>query len=93
MIMTGEGVGALASVAFRKHMAGATAQRATPTVPPLSPTHRKTPGDGFGGRLSADNLCVSACISYKYSTNVLCLANAADPDNICVVCAFELSCE
>ncbi len=58
MVMAGAGVDALASVAFKKHMAGATAQRATPTVPPLSPTHRETQGNGFGGRLS-DNLCVS----------------------------------
>ena len=61
MVMTVACVDTLASVAFRA-MAGATAQRATPTVPPRSPTHRTSPGSGFGGRLS-DNLCVSSFIS------------------------------
>ena len=59
MVMTGAGVGALA---FRKDMAGATLQIASPTVPPLPPTHRKTLGNGFGDRLSADNLYVRLTI-------------------------------
>jgi hypothetical protein len=60
--MTGAGVDALASVAFKKHMAGAMAQTANPTVPPLFPTHRKTLGNDFRGRLFADNLCVNLTI-------------------------------
>lgn len=63
----GAGVSALASVAFTKPFAGATAQIANPTVPPLSPTHKTTLGNGFGGRLS-DNLRVSFIAAINIST-------------------------